>query len=90
MKRILVIFTALIAVHYLTSCSSNPSNRAANEQEETFNASVMLKPTTVKIDGSLSAVLEVVEGEYRLNYTQNLLRYATIAVKIRSNGKGKG
>ena len=88
MKRILVIFTALIAVHYLTSCNSNPNNRSANEQEQTFNASVMLKPTTVKIDGSLCDVLEVVEGEYRLNYTQKLLRYATIAVKIRSNGKG--
>ena len=55
MKRILVIFTALIAVHYLTSCNSNPSNRAANEQEQTFNASVMLKPTTAKIDDSLKA-----------------------------------
>lgn len=87
MRKNLFILFAFIVTQLLASCSGC-SNSEKNIEEVRQDTTVKVKPFSVNVKGYLSDVLEVVDGEYSLNYTASMFSKISIQVRMKSIGIG--
>ena len=88
MRKNLLILLVIITTQLLTSCGSCSNRRSANNEEARQDKTVLVKPYSKEVKGYLSDVLEVVDGEYKLNYSAEMFSKVSIQVKVKSIGVG--
>ena len=84
MRKNLLILLVIITTQLLTSCGSCSNRRSANNEEARQDKTVLVKPYSKEVKGYLSDVLEVVDGEYKLNYSAEMFSKVSIQVKVKS------